>query len=871
MTVAILIISKASTVTDRRYSAKNVETIWLRSRPKKVKCFTLMKLDFAKILIAVVLSVAGFAQAKITPEQIKTLPPPASHLIDFVKEIKPILEKSCANCHGHGRSKGSFRIDSRETFLKGGETGSPIVIGKSDESLLIELVMGFDTDAVMPKKGSKLKSDQIALLRAWIDQGLNWDKDIWFGKVEAKNLKPHLPEVPANKKFSNPVDAFTEVYFKANNIKWPKPVDDRAFARRVYLDIVGLLPSAEDLGKFIKDKRSDKRERLVEKLLNENRSYAVHWMTFWNDMLRNDYKGTGYIDGGRKQITKWLFRALEQNKPYDEFVAELVNPTSESEGFSKGIVWRGVVNASQTPQMQAAQTISQVFMGLNMKCASCHDSFVNDWQLSDAYALANIYADEQLEIFQCDKPTGKKAATKFLYPEFGEIDASASKTNRLQQLAACITSPKNGRLPRTLVNRLWGKFFGRAFVEPVDDMEKAAWNSDLLDWLAEDFVAHKYDVKHLIAQILTSRTYQLPAVDLGEGTKDFVFRGPSVRRLSAEQFRDALTSLTGIGYGTPLAEVEAGPSEEKKYALKPIPKWIWNEKDAATKGKASHVYFRKTISLAAIPSDAIALVTADNAFTLFVNGQKIGNGDEFKHAYRYDLRSNLKKGENVFAADAVNNLPDNSEPTPEKAIAGTENPAGFLFYIRLRELKNGVEITNDFGSDSSWLMSNEKTDGWEKPEFAAQNWSKAVELGEMMMQPWRMTKIYMATKLAAAYGGTTRTALVAADPLTIALGRPNREQVVTTRASAATTLQALELTNGGTLSDILKRGAASLASGKISARDLIRRIYEQGLGRKPSWSESRLASEVVGRPVKKEGVEDLLWTMAMLPEFQLIY
>src|SRR5688572_12448763 len=152
--------------------------------------------------------------------------------------------------------------------------------------------------------------------------------------------------------------------------------------------------------------------------------------------------------------------------------------------------------------MQAAQNISQVFMGVNMKCASCHDSFINDWQLSDAYALANIYADQQMELFECDKPTGKKAATKFLYPEFGTIDAKADKPTRLKQLAECVTSPQNGRLSRTFVNRLWGKFMGTPFV-PLDDMEQAAWNSDLLDWLAEEFVAHKYDVKHLIAQILT--------------------------------------------------------------------------------------------------------------------------------------------------------------------------------------------------------------------------------------------------------------------------------------------------------------------------------------------------------------------------------
>ncbi len=827
-----------------------------------------MKLRLAQVCLLV----SGFfvmpGLAKITPEQAKQLPAPAAHKIDFTKEIKPILEKSCANCHGHGRSKGGFRVDDGATFMEGGDSGAPVVPGKSEESLLIELVMGFDPDAVMPKKGSKLKPDQIALLRAWIDQGAKWDKGVWLGKVEAQNLQPVGPKVAATS--GNPVDALLDVYFKTNKVKWPEVVSDRVFARRVYLDIIGLLPPAKELETFVADKSADKRDRLVEKLLHDNRAYAEHWLTFWNDMLRNDYKGTGYIDGGRKQITTWLYHSLETNKPYDQFVAELINPTPESEGFTKGIVWRGVVNASQVPPMQAAQTISQVFMGLNMKCASCHDSFVNDWQLADAYALANIYSDQPLEIYQCDKPTGKMAGTKFLYPEFGEVN-STNKAVRLQQLASCITSPKNGRLSRTLVNRLWGRFFGRAFVEPVDDMEKAGWNQDILNWLSEDFVASKYDVRHLIKQIVTSRAYQLPAVNVGENESGYVFRGPSVRRLTAEQFRDALTSLTGIGYGNALADVASTESDEKKYALKPQPRWIWNTKDAAVKAKCEHLYFRKSVTLDPVPTDAKALVVADNVFTLYVNGQKVGSGNEFKNAYLYDLEPFLKKGGNVFAAEVVNNLPDNSDPTPEKAIEGTENPAGFLFFARLRAHGGKTAKTNDFISDKSWLVSNERREGWEKLEFVTTDWKSASELGDMPMLPWRVGKGYMATKLASAYGGSVRASLVAADPLMIALGRPNREQVVTTRPSTATTLQALEMTNGGTLSDILIRGAGNLANTAKSSRQLVQEIYQKALGRKPTSTELKLGEELVGKEIRKEGVEDFLWAMAMLPEFQLIY
>src|SRR5215468_7893600 len=163
--------------------------------------------------------------------------------------------------------------------------------------------------------------------------------------------------------------------------------------------------------------------------------------------------------------------------------------------------------------MQAAQNVSQVFMGVNLKCASCHDSFINDWQLADAYGLAGIYAEAPLEMVECDRPTGKMAPAKFLYAKLGRVDATAERPARLAQLATLITAHTNGRLSRTIVNRLWQRFMGRGLVEPVDDMDQPSWNADLLDWLAEDLVAHGYDLKHTMAQILTSRAYQLAAVD----------------------------------------------------------------------------------------------------------------------------------------------------------------------------------------------------------------------------------------------------------------------------------------------------------------------------------------------------------------------
>ena len=131
-----------------------------------------MKLSQLIRLWLVVAAVCPAAVGKLTPEQLKRLPAPAAQPIHFSRDIKPILEASCIKCHGHGRTKGGFRLDNRETLLKGGDTGPAVVAGKSEESYLIELVSGADPDNVMPKKGSRLKPEQIALLRAWIDQGL---------------------------------------------------------------------------------------------------------------------------------------------------------------------------------------------------------------------------------------------------------------------------------------------------------------------------------------------------------------------------------------------------------------------------------------------------------------------------------------------------------------------------------------------------------------------------------------------------------------------------------------------------------------------------------------------------------------------------
>jgi hypothetical protein len=521
-------------------------------------------------------------------------------------------------------------------------------------------------------------------LRRWIDEGLPWQEGFAFGKpAYVAPLAPRRPELPpARDGRTNPIDRLLDAYFAEYDLKRPLPVGDEVFLRRVYLDVIGLLPTLDQRDAFLKDKSPDKRNRLVRELLAHERAYAEHWLTFWNDLLRNDYSGTGYIDGGREQITGWLYQALLSNKPYDKFVRELINPPREAAGFIKGIKWRGRVNASQTPEIQFAQNISQVFLGINMKCASCHDSFIDDWKLDDAYGLAAIVADKSLPIFRCDEPTGETARAKFVFPELGRIDDTLPRDERLARLAELITHEGNGRLGRTITNRVWHRLMGRGIVHPVDALGNAPWSEDLLDYLAVHLAENGYDLKKTVELVVTSQAYQSQSVAAPTETSadEFVFRGPLARRLTAEQFVDAIWRITGTA----------------------------------------------PLTMAA----------------------KVGNrGDE-----------------------------------------------------------------------------------------------------------------------------PVRAALLNSDLLMRSLGRPNREQVVTTRPDDLSTLQALDLTNGAALVELLDRGAKSIRTRHPdgNAEELARWLYRSALCREPTADELSVAKEILDEPPTDERVADLLWTVFMLPEFQLV-
>jgi mono/diheme cytochrome c family protein len=464
--------------------------------------------------------------------------------VDFTRDVHPILAEHCFTCHGGDKRSGGLSLRDYAEALKGGRTGPAILPGHSGDSLMIRRVTS--TNSPMPPVGPRLNATEIATLRNWIDGGARESAEgpaartPWMAQLELRK-----PEVPPGTS-QHPVDRFVGAYLRNQGLAMESAVSDRLFARRAYLDTWGLPPSPDQLAAFVNSPDTAKRNRLIETLLAD-KNYAEHWITFWNDLLRND-EGVNYA-GTRKSITPWLYRALADNMPFDRFVSKLLDPAErgDPDGFLLGVNWRGDINASQTPLMQAAQNSAQVFLGLNLKCNSCHDSFISKWKLKDAYALAAYFADaEQLELVRCDNKTGQFTSASFLYPELANSEALDTPAARKAAVAHMFTEPRNGRMPRTIVNRVWARLLGRGLVADVDDMDGEPWSPELLDWLASDFVEHGYDLKHLIATIMTSQAYQLPAVHRSsKEIKGYVFQGPEVRRMTAEQFADSLSAITG--------------------------------------------------------------------------------------------------------------------------------------------------------------------------------------------------------------------------------------------------------------------------------------------------------------------------------------
>jgi hypothetical protein len=362
-----------------------------------------------------------------------------------------------------------------------------------------------------------------------------------------------VDRLPAPKNF---VDELAFAKFKSLGLP-PSPVcDDATFVRRVTLDITGRLPTGDDARAFLLDTSSNKRDALIDKLLNTE-AYADFFTAKWCAILRNKRTKPTY-ERGNYLFQEWVHDGIQSNKPYDQIVRELLTATGEPTQ-TPAVTWY-----RQADDMNAqTEDTAQVFLGTRIQCARCHHHPYEKWSQDDYYGLAAFFS-------RLGKKDGAMPDEFRVYHIRGAAGAANPRTGRglaptglgesrpcelspdddpRQALAAWMVGRNGGRmLSRALVNRYWKHFFGRGIVEPEDDMRETnpPSNPALLDALAADFVKSGYDLRALVRTICRSNLYQLEAEPNAFNAADHqAFSRFYTRRLSAEVLMDAINQVNG--------------------------------------------------------------------------------------------------------------------------------------------------------------------------------------------------------------------------------------------------------------------------------------------------------------------------------------
>jgi hypothetical protein len=346
----------------------------------------------------------------------------------------------------------------------------------------------------------------------------------------------------------------------------PAPLaDDAEFARRVYLDLGGRIPTVEEARSFLRDRRSDKRARLVEQLLGGSR-YVAHFTNVWRMLLLPEAGNNFQVRLQQASFEAWLKQKVAKNAGYDEIARELITLAidngSPNEIFGGNTATPLAFYAAKEfkPENLAAST-ARVFLGVSVECAQCHNHPFAEWKREQFWGFAAFFAGikskRTMDLLLPEKEvkdkrellipgTERVAQARFLD---GTEPVWKSKSSNRGTLADWMTAPNNPYFARAAVNRLWAYFFGIGLIDPVDEMvggPHTASHPELLDVLAHEFAAHRFDVKFLLRAITASRAYQLTSAGTHKSQEDrTLFARMPLRGLTAEQLFDSVATATG--------------------------------------------------------------------------------------------------------------------------------------------------------------------------------------------------------------------------------------------------------------------------------------------------------------------------------------
>jgi mono/diheme cytochrome c family protein len=487
--------------------------------------------------------------------------------------VRAILDEHCHRCHGD-KDRGGLRLNARESALAGGDSGPALAPGRPQDSLLLtRILLPSDHEERMPPKGERLPPEQVDLLRRWISAGAPYGSP-----VAAPPLSPLL--------------------------------SDDAFLRRATLDTLGLFPTEAELLAFRADRSPDKRERAIDRLLADPRA-ADHWVSYWQDVLAENPNFVKPTLNNSGPFRWFLHDAFRDGKSADRWITELVLMRGSLHGG--GSAGFGMAAENDVPLAHKGQILAAAFLGENLACARCHDSPYHATTQQDLFALAAMlerkpvavpktstvppsfftHTQGRTPLIRVTLPPGRPVAPQWPFPELlpaTAVDALLEQPqDARERLAALLTAPENPRFARVLVNRVWWRLFGVGLIDSPDDWEgKTASHPELLAWLAHDWVAQGYDLRHLQRRLMTSQAYQRqarPDAPPREAAARF-FAAPERRRLSAEQLVDGLVTATGIDLRAELLSFDPEalrPAENQNNLGRPRRAWeftsLSNERD----------------------------------------------------------------------------------------------------------------------------------------------------------------------------------------------------------------------------------------------------------------------------------------------------
>ena len=436
---------------------------------------------------------------------------PAEKVEFYNRKIAPILNEHCGRCH-IDRQRGGLLLSRHARLLAGGESGTPAVIpGKPEESLLIQLIKASKDEGRMPPRGDGVSPEEVRLLEKWIMEGA------------AMPIPSEAPRMAASR------------------------ADDLRFLRRVSLLTIGVPPTLEEVREYLNTQEDKRRQTAIDRLVDDPR-WADNRVGYWQDTLAENPNLLKPTLNNTGPFRWWIHEALVDNKAADRFATELIMMRgSEWYGGSAGF---GIASQNDVPMAAKAHVIGTAFLGVNLKCARCHDAPYHRWKQSDLFEMAAMLDRKQItlpasstvpvaffekrerdSLIEVSLKPPAKLSPRFPFEDLlhGADSKPPEPEDSRERLAFQITTSR--RFAEVIANREWKWFMGEGIVEPVDDWaDNPASNPILLGGLADLLIQNNYDLRAFATAILKSNAFQSRLV---------------ARRMTAEQVVDSAFHVSG--------------------------------------------------------------------------------------------------------------------------------------------------------------------------------------------------------------------------------------------------------------------------------------------------------------------------------------